>query len=130
MPHVYTHICMYVYMLTNMCVLLPCVCSNALVHMFLSTCTCMSSRHVCVPTCVHACAHFCTPSCTWQCMVLQGTHSPLSYRRGGLPSDLKHVETNMYNIQRLLCIRGRKHVSATEVRTLGMHLIPRSAQTP
>ncbi|XP_045056136.2 villin-like protein [Desmodus rotundus] len=37
------------------------------------------------------------------------------YRRGGLPSDLKHVETNMYNIQRLLCIRGRKHVSATEV---------------
>ncbi|XP_054103184.2 villin-like protein isoform X4 [Callithrix jacchus] len=37
------------------------------------------------------------------------------YRKGGLPSDLKHVETNMFNIQRLLHIRGRKHVSATEV---------------
>ncbi|KAM6176834.1 villin-like protein [Erethizon dorsatum] len=37
------------------------------------------------------------------------------YRKGGPGSDLKHVETNMYNIQRLLHIRGRKHVSATEV---------------
>lgn len=40
----------------------------------------------------------------------------LSYRKGGLASALKHVETNMYNIQRLLLIKGRKHVSATEVR--------------
>ncbi|XP_072582578.1 villin-like protein isoform X8 [Vulpes vulpes] len=37
------------------------------------------------------------------------------YRKGGLASALKHVETNMYNIQRLLHIQGRKHVSATEV---------------
>uniref|UniRef100_A0A8C8ZQ89 Villin like n=1 Tax=Prolemur simus TaxID=1328070 RepID=A0A8C8ZQ89_PROSS len=37
------------------------------------------------------------------------------YRKGGLASDLKHVETNMFNIQRLLHIKGRKHVSATEV---------------
>uniref|UniRef100_A0A8C0JHD4 Villin like n=1 Tax=Canis lupus dingo TaxID=286419 RepID=A0A8C0JHD4_CANLU len=37
------------------------------------------------------------------------------YRKGGLDSALKHVETNMYNIQRLLHIQGRKHVSATEV---------------
>ncbi|XP_072797091.1 villin-like protein [Vicugna pacos] len=37
------------------------------------------------------------------------------YRKGGLASILSHVETNMYNIQRLLHIRGRKHVSATEV---------------
>lgn len=37
------------------------------------------------------------------------------YRKGGLASALKHVETNMYNIQRLLLIKGRKHVSATEV---------------
>ncbi|XP_008066526.1 villin-like protein [Carlito syrichta] len=37
------------------------------------------------------------------------------YRKGGLASDLKHVETNMYNIQRLLHIKGRKHMSATEV---------------
>lgn len=37
------------------------------------------------------------------------------YRKGGLASGRKHVETNVYNIQRLLCIRGRKPVSATEV---------------
>ncbi|KAG8521547.1 Villin-like protein, partial [Galemys pyrenaicus] len=37
------------------------------------------------------------------------------YRKGGLDSALKHVETNVFNIQRLLRIRGRKHVSATEV---------------
>uniref|UniRef100_A0A2K6GD46 Villin like n=1 Tax=Propithecus coquereli TaxID=379532 RepID=A0A2K6GD46_PROCO len=37
------------------------------------------------------------------------------YRKGGLASDLKHVETNVFNIQRLLHIKGRKHVSATEV---------------
>lgn len=45
-----------------------------------------------------------------------GPHFLLSYRKGGLASALKHVETDMYNIQRLLHIRGRKHVSATEVR--------------
>ncbi|XP_055270616.1 villin-like protein isoform X3 [Moschus berezovskii] len=37
------------------------------------------------------------------------------YRKGGLASALKHVETNVYNIQRLLRIRGGKHLSATEV---------------
>ncbi|KAF3827011.1 hypothetical protein GH733_002497 [Mirounga leonina] len=37
------------------------------------------------------------------------------YRKGGLASALRHVETNVYNIQRLLRIQGRKHVSATEV---------------
>ncbi|XP_066861805.1 villin-like protein isoform X6 [Kogia breviceps] len=37
------------------------------------------------------------------------------YRKGGLASALKHVETNMYNIQRLLHIRAGKHVSASEV---------------
>lgn len=40
----------------------------------------------------------------------------LSYRKGGRASALKLVETNMYNVQRLLHIRGRKHVTATEVR--------------
>ncbi|XP_047387472.1 villin-like protein isoform X1 [Sciurus carolinensis] len=42
-------------------------------------------------------------------------HPGVIYRKGGLASDLKHVETNMYNIQRLLHIKARKHVSATEV---------------
>ncbi|KAM9076370.1 villin-like protein isoform 5-T8 [Megaptera novaeangliae] len=37
------------------------------------------------------------------------------YRKGGLASALKHVETNVYNIQRLLHIRAEKHVSASEV---------------
>nr|XP_023410602.1 villin-like protein [Loxodonta africana] len=37
------------------------------------------------------------------------------YRKGGLASGLKHVETDVYSIRRLLHIRGRKHVSATEV---------------
>ncbi|XP_027624270.1 villin-like protein isoform X1 [Tupaia chinensis] len=37
------------------------------------------------------------------------------YRKGGLASGLKHVETNTYNIPRLLHIKGTKHVSAAEV---------------
>ncbi|XP_006890717.1 PREDICTED: villin-like protein [Elephantulus edwardii] len=37
------------------------------------------------------------------------------YRKGGLSSGLMHVETDIYSIRRLLHIRGRKHVSATEV---------------
>ncbi|KAM9601549.1 villin-like protein isoform 1-T2 [Trichechus inunguis] len=37
------------------------------------------------------------------------------YRKGGLGSGLKLVETNIYSIRRLLHIKGRKHVSATEV---------------
>lgn len=39
-----------------------------------------------------------------------------SYRKGGRASALKLGESNVYNVQRLLHIRGRKHVSATEVR--------------
>uniref|UniRef100_A0A670ZXN3 Villin like n=1 Tax=Pseudonaja textilis TaxID=8673 RepID=A0A670ZXN3_PSETE len=37
------------------------------------------------------------------------------YKKGGLASGFKHVETNMYNIKRLLHVKGKKHVSATEV---------------
>uniref|UniRef100_A0A670IUY4 Villin like n=1 Tax=Podarcis muralis TaxID=64176 RepID=A0A670IUY4_PODMU len=37
------------------------------------------------------------------------------YKKGGVASGFKHVETNMYNIKRLLHVKGRKHVSATEV---------------
>lgn len=33
-----------------------------------------------------------------------------------MASGFKHVETNMYNIKRLLHVKGKKHVSATEVR--------------
>ncbi|KAM8758180.1 villin-like protein [Rhynchonycteris naso] len=41
--------------------------------------------------------------------------SGVIYKKGGLASALRHVEINMYNIRRLLRIKGRKHVSATEV---------------
>ncbi|XP_053323586.1 villin-like protein [Spea bombifrons] len=37
------------------------------------------------------------------------------YKKGGIASGFKHVETNMYNIRRLLHVKGRKHVTATEV---------------
>lgn len=32
-----------------------------------------------------------------------------------MASGFRHVETNMYNIKRLLHVKGKKHVSATEV---------------
>ncbi|KAM9163544.1 villin-like protein [Pangshura tecta] len=41
--------------------------------------------------------------------------SGIIYKKGGVASGFKHVETNMYNIRRLLHIKGKKHVSATEV---------------
>uniref|UniRef100_A0A8D2LHS8 Villin like n=1 Tax=Varanus komodoensis TaxID=61221 RepID=A0A8D2LHS8_VARKO len=37
------------------------------------------------------------------------------YKKGGVASGFKHVETNVYNIKRLLHIKGKKHVAATEV---------------
>uniref|UniRef100_A0A8B9ZWL2 Gelsolin-like domain-containing protein n=1 Tax=Anas zonorhyncha TaxID=75864 RepID=A0A8B9ZWL2_9AVES len=37
------------------------------------------------------------------------------YKKGGVASGFKHVETNMYNIKRLLHVKGKKHVTATEV---------------
>ncbi|XP_078259380.1 villin-1-like [Rhinoraja longicauda] len=39
----------------------------------------------------------------------------LIYKRGGVASGLKHVETNAYNVQRLLQVKGRKNIHATEV---------------
>nr|XP_033787634.1 villin-like protein [Geotrypetes seraphini]XP_033787635.1 villin-like protein [Geotrypetes seraphini] len=37
------------------------------------------------------------------------------YKKGGVASGFKHVETNMYNIRRLLHVKGKKNVTATEV---------------
>nr|XP_008110418.1 PREDICTED: villin-like protein [Anolis carolinensis] len=37
------------------------------------------------------------------------------YKKGGVASGFKHVETNMYNVKRLLHVKGKKHVTATEV---------------
>lgn len=56
---------------------------------------------------------------TQQSTVLCGAPFPPQLQKGGLASALKHVETDMYNVQRLLRVRGRKHVSATEVTAAG-----------
>ncbi|KAF7669288.1 hypothetical protein LDENG_00203310 [Lucifuga dentata] len=39
----------------------------------------------------------------------------LIYKKGGVASGFHHVETNVYNILRLLHVKGRKHVTAKEV---------------
>uniref|UniRef100_A0A803VMG2 Villin 1 n=1 Tax=Ficedula albicollis TaxID=59894 RepID=A0A803VMG2_FICAL len=37
------------------------------------------------------------------------------YKKGGVASGMKHVETNAYNVQRLLHVKGKKNVVAGEV---------------
>ncbi|NXU59249.1 VILI protein, partial [Turnix velox] len=39
----------------------------------------------------------------------------LIYKKGGVASGMNHVETNTYNIQRLLHVKGKKNVIAAEV---------------
>ncbi|XP_021325989.1 villin-like protein isoform X3 [Danio rerio] len=39
----------------------------------------------------------------------------LIYKKGGVASGFTHVETNVYNIQRLLHVKGTKHVTGREV---------------
>ncbi|ROK23376.1 Advillin [Anabarilius grahami] len=39
----------------------------------------------------------------------------LIYKKGGVGSGFTHVETNVYNIKRLLHVKGTKHVTAREV---------------
>nr|XP_015209569.1 PREDICTED: villin-like protein [Lepisosteus oculatus]XP_015209570.1 PREDICTED: villin-like protein [Lepisosteus oculatus]XP_015209571.1 PREDICTED: villin-like protein [Lepisosteus oculatus]XP_015209572.1 PREDICTED: villin-like protein [Lepisosteus oculatus]XP_015209573.1 PREDICTED: villin-like protein [Lepisosteus oculatus] len=55
---------------------------------------------------------------------VQGNESPkfrsyfkngIVYKKGGVASGFQHIEPNVYNILRLLHVKGRKHVSATEV---------------
>ncbi|XP_059183227.1 villin-1 [Centropristis striata] len=55
---------------------------------------------------------------------VQGNESPrfrgyfkngLIYKKGGVASGFHHVDTNVYNVLRLLQVKGRKHVTATEV---------------
>ncbi|XP_074478507.1 villin-1 isoform X3 [Sebastes fasciatus] len=55
---------------------------------------------------------------------VQGNESPrfrsyfkngLIYKKGGVASGFQHVDTNVYNVLRLLHVKGRKHVTATEV---------------
>ncbi|XP_062822493.1 advillin [Anolis carolinensis] len=37
------------------------------------------------------------------------------YKKGGVASGLNHVETNTYNVKRLLHVKGKRNVTATEV---------------
>ncbi|XP_070841659.1 villin-1 [Chaetodon trifascialis] len=55
---------------------------------------------------------------------VQGYESPrfrsyfkngLIYKKGGVASGLDHVDSNAYNVLRLLHVKGRKHVTAREV---------------
>ncbi|XP_041669918.1 villin-1 isoform X2 [Cheilinus undulatus] len=55
---------------------------------------------------------------------VQGCESPrfrsyfrngLIYKKGGVASGFNHVDTNAYNVLRLLHVKGRKHVTASEV---------------
>ncbi|KAM9712341.1 villin-1 isoform 2-T2 [Menidia menidia] len=41
--------------------------------------------------------------------------SGLIYKKGGVASGFNHVDTNAYNVLRLLHVKGRKHVTASEV---------------
>ncbi|XP_009179360.1 advillin isoform X1 [Papio anubis] len=37
------------------------------------------------------------------------------YKKGGVASGMKHVETNTYNVKRLLHVKGKRNIRATEV---------------
>nr|XP_058938316.1 advillin isoform X8 [Kogia breviceps] len=37
------------------------------------------------------------------------------YKKGGVASGMKHVETNTYDVKRLLHVKGKRNISATEV---------------
>lgn len=39
-----------------------------------------------------------------------------SYKKGGIASGMRHTETNAYDIQRLLHVKGKKRIIAKEVR--------------
>lgn len=45
-----------------------------------------------------------------------GFWSVHSYKKGGVASGFDHVDTNAYSVLRLLHVKGRKHITATEVR--------------
>ena len=106
--HMHTCMCPHIYTwISTRTVLSPYACTHVFIHVK-QACV---SPHVCVPMFVSALTA--TRGGLWSHV---GPCVLLSYRKGGLASARKHVETNVYNIQRLLRIRGGKHVSATEVR--------------
>lgn len=110
--YIHIHVSTYLHMDKHMHITAP-ICLYTRVHIYLHTRT--KQAHVSPHACMQARTSALTPAhgSIWSHM---GPHALLSYRKGGLASALKHVETNVYNIQRLLHIRAGKHVSASEVR--------------
>ncbi|XP_029549608.1 advillin isoform X1 [Salmo trutta] len=54
--------------------------------------------------------------CLWVIVLREVYVPPASrYKKGGVASGMKHIETNSYDIQRLLHVKGKKRVSAMEV---------------
>lgn len=41
---------------------------------------------------------------------------PPSYKKGGVASGMRHTETNSYDIERLLHVKGKRRVTAMEVQ--------------
>ena len=63
--------------------------------------------------------HLCDPQLSPQylahsrCSINNGCS--LSYKKGGVASGMKHVETNTYDVKRLLHVKGKRNIRATEV---------------
>ena len=45
-----------------------------------------------------------------------------SYKKGGVASGMRHTETNTYDIQRLLHVKGKRRVTAMEVQQERLNL--------
>lgn len=65
---------------------------------------CSTAQMYCLTPCCHPPPHF-----------HDNVSVPCSYKKGGVASGMKHVETNIYDVERLLRVKGKKNVAATEV---------------
>lgn len=64
---------------------------------------------------INALRRFCNHPASCVRFITLELWSLLSYKKGGVASGFQHVDTNVYNVLRLLHVKGRKHVTATEV---------------
>lgn len=65
---------------------------------------------------VHTTAHHTTFGKKKSLFLIYPSSHSYSYKRGGVASGMKQVETNTYDIRRLLHVKGKKNVVAGEVR--------------
>lgn len=83
--------------------------------------TCITNYVICVSiitsyvTCVSTYNHFLCKSLIMCKITIKGFWFWFRYKKGGVASGFKHVESNVYSILRLLHVKGRKNVTATEV---------------